>query len=248
MGDLTVSVVIARSRDSYKETVESLKHQECEILVVDGVSGLSTARNEGMAKAKNDLICFLDDDVVVHPNYIKDVQSEFLSTGADIVGGLVMPLGELPFWFPTDLHFTLAINPVSREIYGCNFVVKKRVFSDLNFVFNQKLGRGRGNLLVGDESELFFLAKEKGLKIYRSNKAVVYHRVTPERKTYGYLVKRVVWEGRSEIRRGMFARHLFFGLANTGLSFLRWLIYATSYVYYIYGAGLEIIKGKKYTN
>lgn len=237
----TVSVVIARSRDSYIQTVQSLKGQVCEVIVVDGSKGLSYARNEGIKKAKNEIICFLDDDAIAHPNYITDLTEEFAQTQAEIIGGLVLPLGEIPIWFPFEMHTMLAVSPVSREIYGCNLAVRKEVFKKIGFCFNERLGRKKGNLAGGEESELLSLAKEAGIKIYRSNKAIVYHKVTEERKTYRYFVRRVFWEGRTQILREKFIRHLFLGMATLLISFFRWLVYATSFVFYLYGALYQLV-------
>lgn len=240
----TVSVVIARSRDSYLQTVQSLKGQVCEVIVVDGSKGLSYARNEGIKKAKNEIICFLDDDAIAHPNYINDLIEEFAQTQAEIIGGLVLPLGEIPIWFPFEMHTMLAVSPVSREIYGCNLAVRKEVFKKIDFCFNERLGRKKGNLAGGEESELLSLAKEAGIKIYRSNKAIVYHKVTEERKTYRYFVRRVFWEGRTQILREKFIRHLFLGMATLLISLFRWLIYATSFVFYLYGGFSQFLKSK----
>ncbi|PJC47776.1 MAG: hypothetical protein CO034_01380 [Parcubacteria group bacterium CG_4_9_14_0_2_um_filter_35_11] len=239
-----ISVVIARSRNSYVQTVESLKGQACEVIVVDGTKGLSYARNEGVKKANNEIICFLDDGAVAHPNYINDLTEEFIRTGAEIIGGLVLPLGEIPLWFPFEMHAMLAVSPVSREIYGCNLAVRKEVFKKINFRFNERLGRKKGNLASGEESELLSLAKEAGIKIHRSNKAIVYHRVTDERRTYRYFVRRVFWEGRTQILREKFIKHLFLGVATMVISFFRWLIYATSFAFYIYGALYQFILAK----
>lgn len=237
----TVSVVIARSRDSYFQTVQSLKGQVCEVIVVDGSKGLSYARNEGIRKAKNEIICFLDDDAVAHPSYINDLIMEFAETKAEIIGGLVLPLGGIPVWFPFEMHTMLAVSPVSREIYGCNLAVRKEVFKKINFRFNERLGRKKGNLAGGEESELLSLAKEAGIKIYRSNKAIVYHKVTEERRTYHYFVRRVFWEGRTHILRKKYIRHLFLGFATLFLSFLRLIVYSSSFLIFLYGGIYQVV-------
>lgn len=230
-----ISVVIAKSRPFYLETVRSLSEQNCEIIVINGDRGISEARNRGLERARGGIVVFIDDDAVAHPNYINDLVREFKETGADIVGGLILPLGKVPLWFPTELHSLLAINPVSRDIYGCNFAVRRGVFETLNFRFNENLGRRRGDLAGGDESELLLLAKKQGVKVVRTNRVIVYHKVTPERQTYRYFVRRVFWDGYTEAIRQKFARHLFLGVATLVLSAFRWVVYATSFIYYLYG-------------
>jgi len=91
---------------------------------------------------------------------------------------------------------------------------------------------------------LLSLAKEAGIKIHRSNKAIVYHRVTDERRTYRYFVRRVFWEGRTQILREKFIKHLCPGVATMVISFFRWLIYATSFAFYIYGALYQFLLAK----
>jgi glycosyltransferase involved in cell wall biosynthesis len=63
------------------------------------IGGLTAARNRGMAAATGDIWLFLDDDVILEPNFIFELTAAY-SSGADGVSGIITnytkpPLGRL---------------------------------------------------------------------------------------------------------------------------------------------------------
>ncbi len=88
---------------------------------------------------------------------------------------------------------------------------QKKIFEELNSKFDPKFGRKGKQVMVGEESELFFRGRGKYEDI-RYDRVMVCHRGNPERRTFGYFIRRVYWEGRSEIRRKRFLSHLFWGV------------------------------------
>ncbi len=53
-----------------------------------GVPGLTASRNEGIKLADGDIIFFLDDDVVLRPNYIEEIVSCYKNDPEHFVGGV----------------------------------------------------------------------------------------------------------------------------------------------------------------
>lgn len=62
-----------------------------EIILKSTNTGPADSRNLGIFQSRNDLIAFTDDDVVVHPKWIKSLTSRLLKTGERVagVGGIV---------------------------------------------------------------------------------------------------------------------------------------------------------------
>ena len=115
---MLISVIICTIRlaEILNELLSSLgrqTHRELEVLVVGGsdasaaieyenrlasetvglqfitsTRGLARARNAGLRHAKGDIVCFLDDDVVIGPDFFAKVAAEFQSPDMADVGGI----------------------------------------------------------------------------------------------------------------------------------------------------------------
>jgi glycosyltransferase involved in cell wall biosynthesis len=78
-------------RSPAQDTLENfLRGDKCRssIRLTKSQKGLTRQRNVGLAEAKGDLICFLDDDVSVAPDFLEKVVDIFLKPEAASVGGL----------------------------------------------------------------------------------------------------------------------------------------------------------------
>lgn len=224
MGPSSTSVIVCTiGRDSVYRTIESLKkqtHQVEIILVNDGSEklielsdahvvylkndkpqGLSICRNKGIKQSLGEIVVFIDDDAYADPTWIEELLDTF-EQGADIVGGLLLPAweGKRPWWLKESLYHLIGINTPSHMIFGCNFAVRKKMFEELNFTFEEKLGRKINNLVAGDETALIMQAKKKGYVIKFNGDAIVNHIVPQSRLSFVYFVRRHFWEGRTEVR------------------------------------------------
>ncbi len=229
--DAQITVVVATyNRPSVNKTVESLLNQtiKVNIIVVDDGSlmpfvpinndirvlrndkpkGLSVCRNMGWQSASASYIAFIDDDAIASKTWAEELLEGF-NSGYDIIGGTILPIseGKRPFWLHEFLFGNIAINPFNNLIFGCNFALKKEILEKIDG-FVPSLGRKKDNIMVGDETELFFRALKEGYKIKKLENAIVYHQVPIQRLALSYHIKRVFWEGRTERRRNRFIFHL----------------------------------------
>src|SRR5262249_27766746 len=64
--------------------------------VLEARQGLSHARNAGIARAGGAIVAFTDDDVSPASDWVASVAAVVRETGADIVGGRILPRWEHP--------------------------------------------------------------------------------------------------------------------------------------------------------
>jgi len=136
--------------------------------------GLAAARNRGIEASTGDVIAFIDDDGVADGNWIFEVVKSFNLDNVIAVGGPVKPvfqgkgIKEKLNWI---VGCTSNDPPTERPI-GCNMAIDRRVF-------NERLGRVKEKLSLGEGTELFLRIKKHKLdaKIVFNPDAVVYHNI-----------------------------------------------------------------------
>jgi GT2 family glycosyltransferase len=216
---MKISVVIVtrnRNRDC-TETVESLLKQTvlpAEVIVVDSGSlipfvyehpklkvirinseiGLSLSRNLGIQASIGNIVAFIDDDAIAHEDWIEGISNSIKNP--DIVGGPVNPLffSTHPLWTNDPGLNCVAWGCSENLVIGCNMAMRREVFEKTEY-FSASLGRNRGKLLSGEESDLFLRAQRCGMKIEFTKLMKVSHKVFPYRLTFRYLLSRLIWQG-----------------------------------------------------
>ena len=166
--------------------------------------GLSHARNRALAEAKGDIVSFLDDDVVVDPGWLEAVCHAFAEHSATVVGGrsyLIYPepLGR-PAWLPAhreDMYSRLDHGPdtlvdTDKTLFGLNFSVLRQKAIEVRG-FDISLGRNGDNLACGEESDLLDRLRRVGGRVVYEPRAVVGHKIPPERLTRKWLLKRAYY-------------------------------------------------------
>jgi len=203
---------------------------------------LGMARHIGVKLSNGDIICFLDDDAIAAPRWVESFKKAFKK--CDIATGPCKPLflSEIPGWFNRDIHgefvgfgnYRSYLKNPNEPLYwirGGNMAVKRKVFDDVGF-FKSYLGRYRGKMLAGEESDFVVRAMRKGYTVRFVSGAVMFHKVFPNRLTLKYVFKRS-WNGgvsrrihvlEKIIRPGIVVRSLYY-LIDVGVRMLKTLIY-----------------------
>jgi GT2 family glycosyltransferase len=175
-------------------------------------SGLSEGRNKGLEVSRHDYIAFTDPDCLVDQFWLKNLYGALHGNPKTaIAGGKVVPnwLAKPPFIFKKSrlAWSCLSLLDLSGDcievgkIVGANFAINKKLLTEVGY-FSQKFGRSKGTLLGGEETELCYKARERGLKIIYTPFAIVEHQIPRLRLTFRWMFRRMYYGGVSRALRG----------------------------------------------
>jgi glucosyl-dolichyl phosphate glucuronosyltransferase len=173
--------------------------------------GLSGARNTGAARAKGDLIAFLDDDAVAHEDWLKFLADTYEDPQIAGVGGLTLPRWQTarPAWLPEEFYWVIGCNykgmapsgaPV-RNLIGANMSFRREAFNRVEGGFVTGIGRtSTGRPLGCEETEFCIrLAQQApGTMFVMDHRAMIWHFVSDSRCTVSYFLSRCFAEGISK--------------------------------------------------
>lgn len=195
-------VVDNNSKDNTKQFVENFiktSGLNCRY-VFEEKQGVSHARNSGIKNSKGGIVAFLDDDVIVTPDWLVKVDCAFKEYEPSVVWGKVLLkidggytewfskkiAGALGEWDRGDKIFFADINDYYMIGIGANMSFKKDVFEKIG-LFRTDLGRVGNKTLMGEESELFWRIMDFGGKCIYYPFATVYHCIESNKFNKGYL-------------------------------------------------------------
>lgn len=172
-----------------------------------GEQGLSHARNRAIAEARFPIIAFLDDDVQVHPGWLRTLADAYASGNYAAVGGkayLIYPHARPRWLSDRDEGLLSKVDhgeqrriASAEELFGLNLSLR-REWLDRVGLFRTDLGRTGTRLLGGEETELLGRMSRAGATLLYEPAAVVGHRVAPERLRRRWFLSRIYWGFRSE--------------------------------------------------
>jgi GT2 family glycosyltransferase len=136
----------------------------------------------------------IDDDEIASPDWLERMLRAAETTGADVVGGPVLPN------FDDDLKRGLRRHPAFRPaydtsgpvpvIYGCgNCLIKRPVFAGLE---EQPTFDLRFNFLGGGDTDFFVRCRQAGMKFHWAAEAVITETVPASRTNPGWLALRAL--------------------------------------------------------
>lgn len=210
--------------------LELSKAANLEIEVLGPTPGKSWGLNEGLKRARGRIICPLDDDVVVAPDWAENLLEAHASTGFDAVQGKILP-GVDPQGkaaHPEKLReYNIPIIDYGEEVReirgltGTNGSFRREVFEKVGF-YDTRLGPGASGF--SEDTEYSMRIRREGFKIGYTPRAVVYHELDPAR--YGLAVKRSV-QFRKGLSRSVYRRDsiVFDVLPNLLANCFRFVIY-----------------------
>ena len=170
--------------------------------------GLSESRNKGLSMSKGDIIAFFDDDAIAGVNWIEELVKMYLDRDAIAAGGCILPLwlGGEPMWLPQEFYWLVGATHKGfpkdvgevRNTFGSNLSFKSDVLRSLGG-FRGEMGVKAKGQLQSEETEICDRMKDKfGKGVVYNNKAIVHHKVFPERLKWRFLLGRAFWQGYSK--------------------------------------------------
>ena len=208
--DHEVIVVDNNSIDNTAQVAREFSNKPCFCYILEERQGLSFARNRGIAEATGEFVSFLDDDVIVDPRWLANLQKCLDETHADAVGGKV----ELNFQTPPpswlgplfrmhlaelDLAPNRLIGLNGSGYSGCNVTFRKQALQQVGG-FDWKLGRTGTQLACYEDTVVLHRIESTGGKMVYDAAVRVEHLVGPERLTWPYFKRLFLGQGISLAR------------------------------------------------
>lgn len=178
--------------------------------------GLSGARNECINESCADFIHFIDDDTILHENFIRE-SIDCFSRHPDlaIFGGKVIPdwrFSDPPEWFYDELlGFLSMIDFGDKEkvfgegfwhLVGANLCFKKSTLIDYGG-FDLSLGRKGGSKgLLGAEENQLVWDIQKNHKVLYNPHVSLSHIIQKDRINQSWFIKRVAWQSVCDVMTG----------------------------------------------
>jgi glycosyltransferase involved in cell wall biosynthesis len=171
--------------------------------------GLDHARNRAISEARGTVILFGDDDILVQPDWIRQLAGPLLADATahriGAVGGEVIPVfpDGLPEWV-REWHAPLAFRadagpiPARHSPMGANLALPAWVFRQIG-PFHTDLDRAAGNYFSGGDSEMIRRVRAAGLEVWFAPGAAVRHQMPASRTTFRYARRHAFDSARSRV-------------------------------------------------
>lgn len=171
--------------------------------------GLSGGKDTGVEVTSSDVVAFLDDDAVAHPDWLRHFRDAYTDENIVGVGGTTLPLwaSDRPRWFPEEFDWVLGCTFTGREpgavrnLLGGNASFRREVFSVAGG-FPSHIGRTSAQCrpLGCEETEFCIRVRQcrPDWTYIFEPRAVIWHRVGAERERFAYFRSRCFAEGLSK--------------------------------------------------
>ena len=170
-------------------------------VVHEPTPGLTHARLRGIAEARYEIVCFVDQDNRVAPDWIETVATVMAEHGeVGACGGQTEVVADevLPSWFE-QFQNCYAVGPQGNDagditdtrgyLWGAGLCLRKRawqVLSEKQFSFSLYDRRGQ-ELSAGGDAELCYALRLTGWRLWYEPRLKMHHFMTPERLNWAYL-------------------------------------------------------------
>jgi glycosyltransferase involved in cell wall biosynthesis len=182
--------------------------------IEEPTAGKSHALNAALGHARHEALCFVDDDQVVEPGFLRALIAGLdAHPEDDIYCGRIWPAwdGSEPAWVHAQPPYRIPIRPfpefdlgtASRALTaderlpsGGNLTVRRRVFERIGG-FAVELGPTGHNLAGGEDHDFLQRALAGGLRIRYLPAVRQLHAIDPERMRTGYVLRKSYLRSRS---------------------------------------------------
>ncbi len=174
-------------------------------------AGLSIARNTGLANAEGEYLAYLDDDAIPDSRWLRNIERELrsLKRGAGLIGGKVLPIWEAtrPKWLSDELARFLSMIDLGNEqkqidhengFVGANMIIARAALEAVGG-FSSRLGRSGNKLLSNEELMVHQKIVKKGFSSFYCPTIVVQHHAPADRLHRKWFLRRLYWQGRSDV-------------------------------------------------
>lgn len=209
-----VIVVDNNSTDSTRQVVLKAAENGFSVCYVrEEKQGLCYARNRGIEESQGRIIAYIDDDILVEPNWLRSMLLSFEETGCDAAGGRIyLETGgcPLPGWLGPILFGYLGYIDYGEERidldgrrchpHGGNMAFRREVFERIG-LFDVNVGRVGNKLFKGSETELFWRLSNTDARIIYEPHAKVHHIIKTEELTKRHFRILQIREGEQRAKR-----------------------------------------------
>lgn len=181
---------------------------EIRVVANQNQRGLSGGKNTGVALASGDIVAYLDDDAVAHPGWLAALLAGYGDPRVIGVGGRTEPnwASNRPRWWPREFDWVVGATFTGREpgvvrnLLGGNASFRRELFTVGGFASHIGRSAQHRRPLGCEETEFCIRAnraRPDSVFLF-DDRAVISHRVTPERETFAYFRSRCFSEGLSK--------------------------------------------------
>jgi glycosyltransferase involved in cell wall biosynthesis len=208
-----ILVVDNNSKDQTRSVIESFceKYPGHFRYLFEARPGKSHALNAGLRATQADIVAFMDDDVVVDPDWLLELTVCLQRGHCAGSGGRILPdwTGPRPNWLPlADRYglaplamFDLGTEPaqLDESPFGTNMAFKREVFEKYG-VFRTDLGPRPDSEIRNEDTEFGQRVLAAGETLWYVPSAVVHHAVPESRLRQEYFLKWWFDKSRADIR------------------------------------------------
>lgn len=212
--DWEVIVVDNNSTDRTRSLVEDFcrSHPGRFRYLFEPKPGKSNALNAAIRNVQGDVFAFMDDDVIVQPDWLHNLTAHLNDDAWAGAGGRILPqwTGTPPAWLPTGdryglaplAMFDLGSEPCALEEspFGTNMAFRRDVFEKFGG-FRTDLGPRPGTEIRNEDTEFGQRVLDGGARLRYEPSAVVYHEVSQKRLQQEYFLRWWFDKGRAEVRQ-----------------------------------------------
>ena len=229
---LEILIIDNHSRDETRSVVEGFAGaRHVPRYLLETQQGANFARNRAIAEARGDVIVFGDDDILIGPEWVREIVRPFAENPpgrVGAVGGEVIPVFPegCPPWV-AGFHGPQAFRPDAGPLragqvpMSASLAFLRRTFGELGG-FDTTVGRKGSVIFGGDENLAIRRLRQAGYEVWFAPAARALHQMPASRTTFRYVRKHAFDSARSRVV-GRLREDRETGRSSAGYLVSRWM-------------------------